>query len=56
MEVTQLSPACPQVDSPFLTAVLGDALAWLARDKHCQRLSATMPGDLTLEENLPVTV
>ncbi|GGG69181.1 carboxylic ester hydrolase [Kocuria dechangensis] len=55
-EATTLAPACPQADSPFLTEVLGDALAGLARDEHCQRLSVTMPGDLAPGEGLPVMV
>lgn len=55
-EATQLSPACPQVRSRFLSEVLGDPLAGLPRDEQCQRLSVTLPHDLHVDERLPVMV
>ena len=55
-EASVLSPACPQVRSRFLTEVLGDALAGLPQDEHCQRLSVTLPRDVCADENLPVMV
>ncbi|MFI7585111.1 carboxylesterase family protein [Kocuria sp. M1N1S27] len=50
------APACPQVHSPFLAGVLGDTLAGLPRDEHCQRLSVTLPLDVRADEGLPVMV
>ncbi|MGF9663034.1 carboxylesterase family protein [Arthrobacter crystallopoietes] len=50
------SPACPQVRSRFLAEVLGDALAGLRRDEHCQRLSITLPRNVRTDERLPVMV
>lgn len=53
---TEPAPACPQVRSPFLEEVLGDPLAGLPRDEHCQRLSITLPADVRVDEGLPVLV
>ncbi|WP_426120678.1 carboxylesterase family protein [Kocuria sp. LHG3120] len=50
------APACPQVRSPFLVEVLGDAMAGLPRDEACQRLSITLPNDVGEGEGLPVMV
>jgi para-nitrobenzyl esterase len=53
---TAPAPACPQVASPFLEEVIGGGLDGLPRDEHCQRLSVTLPHDLTPGEKLPVMV
>ncbi|WP_062736984.1 carboxylesterase family protein [Kocuria turfanensis] len=50
------APACPQVRSPFLASVLGDALGDLPQDEACQRLSVTLPRDARAGEGLPVLV
>ena len=55
-DATDPAPACPQAHSPFLTGVLGDTLAGLPRDEHCQRLSVTLPLERTADERLPVMV
>lgn len=55
-KASELSPACPQVRSRFLTEVLGDPLAGLPRDEQCQKLSVTRPHDLHVDERLPVMV
>jgi para-nitrobenzyl esterase len=56
LEATAPAPACPQARNPFLIATLGDSLADLPRDEHCQRLSVTLPRDLGAGERLPVMV
>ena len=56
LSATGPAPACPQVHSPFLAAVLGDTLSGLPRDENCQRLSVTLPADLGAGETLPVMV
>ncbi|MFI7481174.1 carboxylesterase family protein [Kocuria sp. M1R5S2] len=56
LDATDPAPACPQVRSMFLGRILGDALAGLPRDEHCQRLSVTLPGDVEPGESLPVMV
>ncbi|GLB68505.1 carboxylic ester hydrolase [Arthrobacter mangrovi] len=53
---TEPSPACPQARSRFLAEVLGDALAGMPRDEHCQRLSITLPRQVRTGEQLPVMV
>ncbi len=53
---TEPAPACAQVRSPFLEEVLGGAMDGLPQDEHCQRLSVTLPRDLTPGEQLPVMV
>lgn len=55
-DATEPAPACPQAHSPFLTEVLGDTLAGLPRDEHCQRLSVTLPLEREAGERLPVMV
>ncbi|MEX5263761.1 MULTISPECIES: carboxylesterase family protein [Kocuria] len=55
-DATRPAPACPQAHSPFLTGVLGDTLAGLPRDEHCQRLSVTLPLERGPAERLPVMV
>ncbi|MFF0989826.1 carboxylesterase family protein [Kocuria nitroreducens] len=56
LTATAPAPACPQAHSPFLTELLGDTLAGLPQDEHCQRLSVTLPLDRGEEERLPVMV
>ncbi|MFI7493850.1 carboxylesterase family protein [Kocuria sp. M4R2S49] len=56
LDATGPAPACPQPHSPFLAEVLGDTLAGLPRDEHCQRLSVTLPLDRGAGERLPVMV
>src|SRR4051795_11051667 len=53
---TSWSPACPQPPTPLLDAVLGNQLADLPRDEHCQHLSVTLPRDAGAGEALPVMV
>lgn len=56
VDATAPAPACPQAHSPFLVEVLGDSLAGLPRDEHCQRLSVTLPLERKEGELLPVMV
>lgn len=54
------APACPQPSSPLLEQMFGTGFGGLDADEHCQRLSLTLPADLTAEsaatERLPVMV
>ena len=53
---TSWSPVCPQPATPQLDEILGNQLAHLRSDEHCQHLSVTLPGDLAPGEALPVMV
>lgn len=54
---TSWAPACPQPSSSSMEALLGHSpLAHLEVDEHCQRLSITLPDDVTQVETLPVMV
>ncbi|WP_345266202.1 carboxylesterase family protein [Nocardioides nanhaiensis] len=55
------SPACPQPASALLEEMFGGGFGGLGEDEACQRLSVTLPGDVTAEsvragERLPVMV
>lgn len=55
------SPACPQPASPLLEQMFGGGFGGLGEDEACQRLSVTLPGEVTAEsvqsgERLPVMV
>jgi para-nitrobenzyl esterase len=53
---TSLSPACPQAPVPFLDDVLGTRYGELPGSEDCQRLSITLPADLSDNERVPVMV
>ena len=55
-EAKSWSPACPQAPMTVLEEVLGSGIAELGVDEDCQRLSITLPADLTRGEQLPVMV
>ncbi len=52
-EAKSWSPACPQAPMTVLEEVLGSGIAELGVDEDCQRLSITLPADLTRGEQLP---
>ncbi|MFF0945810.1 carboxylesterase family protein [Kocuria sp. CPCC 205300] len=56
LDATAPAPACPQLRSPFLASVLGEALQGLPQDEACQRLSVALPRDARADEGLPVLV
>jgi para-nitrobenzyl esterase len=53
---TSLSPACPQAPVPFLDDVLGTRYGELPGSEDCQRLSITLPADLSDNERVPAMV
>lgn len=55
-EAKSWSPACPQAPMTVLEEVLGSGIAELGVDEDYQRLSITLPADLTRGEQLPVMV
>ena len=50
------APACPQPSSRILDTLMRGALDGVARSEDCQRLSITLPADLSPDEVLPVIV
>jgi len=56
VEATTWSPACPQLQVPFLERVLGSTLAHLGESEDCLRLSVTRPLERGVGETLPVMV
>ena len=50
------APACPQPSSRILDTLMQGALDGVARSEDCQRLSITLPADLSPDEVLPVIV
>ncbi|RIJ56336.1 carboxylesterase/lipase family protein, partial [Clavibacter phaseoli] len=50
------APACPQPSSRILDTLMQGALDGVARSEDCQRLSITLPADVSPGEVLPVIV
>ncbi|MBM7389353.1 para-nitrobenzyl esterase [Clavibacter michiganensis] len=50
------APACPQPSSRILDTLMQGALDSVARSEDCQRLSITLPAELSPDEVLPVIV